>query len=339
MDFSEHLEHMASMAGLQSHQGNDVAQTKIQHVQQLFSYSYQEARDSFCEWRANIYRVPVSDAHWEIVWEEKESEGLDRELYEYILDKGYSTTKHLGTLPGSESIIEIESTQDSRASYLVKLEGPLASAKNIQDLTGSLHVPPLKHGKGEYDEEANFCVINARMKRKLESALSSIAFRPTFIRINRASKDLSTHSAAPILGYDGDTALPQYRTNCPQDVFHPTQNEYPVWYFFYGTLAEPEFLRQKLELVETPTVEPATVRGGIIKPWGGKYKALVDGPSTATADGWAYEIVSEEHEERLQYFETDMYEVVRCDILKTGSERSVRGLTFKFIGDNLDSSG
>jgi hypothetical protein len=83
-------------------------------------------------------------------------------------------------------------------------------------------------------------------------------------------------------------------------------------------------------LSDPPILNQASITGGIIKTSGGKYKALVDGPATAKANGWAYEVTSKEHEEQLQYYETDRYEVVRCDILMKRSGESVKGLTFRF---------
>jgi hypothetical protein len=59
------------------------------------------------------------------------------------------------------------------------------------------------------------------------------------------------------------------------------QDGYPVPYFFYGTLAEPETLYQKLDLNEMPTLMPAVVRGGNVKVWGEKYRALVDAEEKA----------------------------------------------------------
>ena len=116
-------------------------------------------------------------------------------------------------------------------------------------------------------------------------------------------------------------------------MFLPAQNQYPVWYFFHGTLTDPEILAQKISLLELPVLRQAAVKGGKIKMWGGKYKALVDGPSSAIVDGWAYEVSSEEGEEQLRYYETDQYEAVRCEIHMVDSGEVVKGLTFRFIDD------
>lgn len=222
--------------------------------------------------------------------------------------------------------------REARISYLVKLDDTLDSAGKIQQLTGVWELPPVVRGTGEF-EDADFCLINGRMKREIEVALSHLPSRSTFVRINRADKKLSSCSVAPTLGCGHDITLPQHRADDSQHQFHPAQDEYPVWYFFYGTLANAEFLAQKLDLERLPNLRPAIVKGGIISNWGGKYKALKNGPPTATVNGWAYIVTSEEDEEQLRYFETDSYEVVRCDILRADTGETIRGLTFRFCDD------
>lgn len=66
------------------------------------------------------------------------------------------------------------------------------------------------------------------------------------------------------------------------------------------------------------------VKGGIIKMWGGKYNALIDGPSSSIVHGWAYEVGCEE-KEQLRYYETDHYGVVRCEIHMMDSGSIVKG--------------
>jgi hypothetical protein len=95
----------------------------------------------------------------------------------------------------------------------------------------------------------------------------------------------------------------------------PKQHEYPVWYFFYGTLAKPDFLAQLFG--SPPGIEhvlvPAHIEGGKLRTWGGKYKALVD-CSGRRVDGWVFEVESEEQEEVLCMYETAKYEVIRVRI-------------------------
>ncbi|OAL00216.1 hypothetical protein IQ06DRAFT_316452 [Phaeosphaeriaceae sp. SRC1lsM3a] len=105
---------------------------------------------------------------------------------------------------------------------------------------------------------------------------------------------------------------------------HPHFRPYPVWYFFYGTLADTAFLGRLFGLPDghVPILVPAVICGGKIRTWGGKYKALVDSWGEHV-DGWACEILAQEHEDALRVYETAKYEVVRV----------VMGSTFRFAGN------
>ncbi|KAL4917603.1 hypothetical protein BDW62DRAFT_201628 [Aspergillus aurantiobrunneus] len=221
--------------------------------------------------------------------------------------------------------------QEPNSTYLVKLEGPLGTASKAQRLAGMLYLPEQVDGIGEASGGAYFCFVNGADKCEITAALSKHAvdcFHLTFIRINRAAKALSSDSAAPCLGYDA--TLPHHRAAEAAHVFLPAQSEYPVWYFFYETLANSEVLMEKLELPVRPNLRPATVEQGNIRTWGGKYKALLDGVDTVK--GWAYKVVSASHEDVPRYYEADRYEVVRCTISMDDTRETVQGLAFRFIG-------
>jgi hypothetical protein len=332
MDFLDELENMAAAIAsvTQDEQDHGALEAQVRRFQDLFRYSYSEVKGIIERRGGDLSRKTVSDAHWEMVRDEKETEGYDREAYEYAIEAGLvNHQRHVSQL------LPEWASRDSKATYLVKLEGPLDSAYKIQDLAGTLELPALMRGIGA-SGEASFCLINGVVMRAILSTLSKDKFRPTFVRINRADKHLSDCCIAPTLGCEIEPTLPQYRIDDSEHIFLPAQNQYPVWYFFYGTLADPEFLAKKLCLSETPVLRQATITRGIIQTWGGKYKALMGGPTTAKADGWAYEVTSKEHEEQLQYYETNKYEVVRCDILMKDSGESVKGLTFRFVGNAQD---
>lgn len=218
--------------------------------------------------------------------------------------------------------------QDLKSTYLVKLDGPLGTVSRVQELASMLHLPQQVEGSGDVSGEASFCFVNGVEKRAIIRALSNNSFTPTFVHINKAEKALSRDSAAPCLGYDA--TLPHHRVTELAHDFLPAQNQYPVWYFFYGTLANPDLLVDKLGLCVRPRLRPATVGEANIRTWGGKYKALVDGDSLVT--GWTYKVTSAAHEDALRYYETSQYEVVRCAILMNDTNKRVWGLTFRFIG-------
>ncbi|KAK5240470.1 hypothetical protein LTR40_011694 [Exophiala xenobiotica] len=120
-----------------------------------------------------------------------------------------------------------------------------------------------------------------------------------------------------------DLALPQHRSDDTTFEPAPLPDQYPVWYFFYGTLADPDVLSQHLNLETAPSYIPAHVVGGQIRT------ALVDAPGTEVY-GSAFLVESRDQEDALRIYETDKYEVVRCHItMQTGV---VCGLTFRFDG-------
>ncbi|KAI0846258.1 hypothetical protein F5Y00DRAFT_272202 [Daldinia vernicosa] len=294
----------------------------IKRWQSLFGYTHVQAIQKIQEHRADLSRVPITDSHWDIVRAEKEAEGYNKEAYEH--------SHSLMTSLTSNSRPRKITSKTKPSVYLLKLEGPLDTVIRVQSAAG-LDIAPQEHrGTDDSGEHTVFCKVDVHTKEKLGEFLASQGsrFQPTFIRYSRAEKDLSTKSAYPTLGID--TTMPQHRL-CSNDdpKLVPAQNQYPVWYFFYGTLADPSVLKRLLGI--DPSYCPASVVGGVLKTWGGKYKALVDAPSGKTVRGQAFLVKNQEQEECLQLYETDKYDVVRCEFQLHG--KKVKGLTFRFIGD------
>ena len=251
----------------------------------------------------------------------------DNKSHEGPFQELLQEAKPVGFCPDVEAPLQLK-PEELKSTYLVKLDGPLGTASKVQELAGMVHLPKVVEGSGDASGDASFCFVNGVQKSAIITALSNNPFSPTFIHVNMAEKALSRDSAAPCLGYDA--TLPHHRLTELAHDFLPAQNQYPVWYFFYGTLADPEVLVEKLELCARPSLRPATVDGANIRTWGGKYKALVDGDSIVA--GWAYKITSAGHEEALRYYETSQYEVVRCVILINDTDERDWGLTFRFVG-------
>lgn len=139
----------------------------------------------------------------------------------------------------------------------------------------------------------------------------------------------------PTLGKD--PTMPQHRPE--SSICKPTPVHFPKWYFFYGTLAERDILARVLDVSEISQecLFPATVKGGAIKTWQNKYKALVDEPGGVVA-GRAYQVASAEHEDKLRVYETENYEVVEADMdislemAGDGAVLAAKGFTFRFAG-------
>lgn len=135
----------------------------------------------------------------------------------------------------------------SRMDYLFKLDGPMTPT--ILASAGILCTQPqLVTGEGE-DGIAQFCKITSSDLPKVKTWLARTypTFRPVIAPINKARKEFSPFSAYPTLGLD--TTLPQHQPHSLAHARHlPEQGQYPVWYFFYGTLADPVFLAELLGL-------------------------------------------------------------------------------------------
>ncbi|KAK5655600.1 hypothetical protein OQA88_5531 [Cercophora sp. LCS_1] len=312
MDFLNELESMATTLSTQSADEPDTP--TLHRWQNLFSYTPSEALTALKAHRASLDPSPVTDAHWALVRTEKESRGHDRESYAHaciLLRQAPVTT---GTVS--------KPTSPKPSKYLVKLEGQLSSPDTIRDMAGLDICPPEKKGHDDDGNPVTFCIIDSVTKDTLARQVEA-----TFIRYSIAGKDLCSWSVAPMLGVD--TTMPQLRVDKVVPI-SPKQFEYPVWYFFYGTLGDPEVLGRLFgRVVEKGEYRQAKVVGGGLTTWGGKYKALVDKVG-GVVEGVAFLVKSREEEEALRVYETDRYEVVRCGILVEGGV--AMGLTFRFVG-------
>ncbi|KAF2841210.1 hypothetical protein M501DRAFT_928542, partial [Patellaria atrata CBS 101060] len=99
-------------------------------------------------------------------------------------------------------------------------------------------------------------------------------------------------------------------------------------YIFYSRLADEEKLDSLLGLEEEPVLRQATVRGGFLKQMG-EYKGLFDAPMSASVEGFAYWVQSEEHEDRLRDYESAAYKVVKC-MTEFGDGSCTKGCTFRW---------
>ncbi|KAH9895469.1 hypothetical protein F4778DRAFT_273656 [Xylariomycetidae sp. FL2044] len=317
MDLLDELECMAQTAINQSELPDEPEYDDIKRWQFIFGLSFAQAHKEIQEHRADFSRPRVSDAHWEMVRVEKEAAGFDREMYEY-------------SICGKAAKLLATRTTEQSQTYLLKLEGPMDDIEVVRVASQMKEVPPVYHGTDDDGRPASFCKVDATARNNILAYLShhELRFQPTFVRYSRAAKNLSADSAYPTLGID--PTLPQHRLcsahgNDPKLI--PSQTQYPVWYFFYGTLADPAVLRRLLGV--EPVYREASVQGGILTTWGGKYKALIDRPRGGVVHGSAFLVEDSEQEEILCCYETAKYEVVRCEI-EMGDEK-VRGLTFRFV--------
>ncbi|KAJ4508031.1 hypothetical protein HRR83_005699 [Exophiala dermatitidis] len=303
----------------------------VERWQLLFGYKHAKAVRRLEEYRTDYSRRSVPDDLWATVCSQKEAEGYDREAYEYSL-----------TLQSQPVVCDAHISPDLREGaasgmFIMKLEDPFETPEKIQVAAGLDHTPECVAGEGEVGV-AEFCRIDYHARSRLMAWIAEHqpGVQPTIVRLaSPAKKNLSSSTMAPFLGQNPATTVP-----CPGESTNfetslssmsvPTQNQYPVWYFFYGTLAEPEVLTRQLGLTVEPDLIPAHVEGGRLRRWGGKYKALVDGTAESKVFGSAFLVGSADHENALRFYETDKYEVVRCSIIT--ADETIQGLTFRFAG-------
>ncbi|KAH0362538.1 hypothetical protein KCU65_g8012, partial [Aureobasidium melanogenum] len=318
MDFlMEELERMGANA-IDSFE-DEISEVDIQRWQALFSMIRQDAEHSIKTYRTDIDRQRFSDELWLELKTSKEAQGFDRESCEYAL---FCRSKVNSASAPTTSAYPPSPNNVLRGLIL---EGPLSTPEDIRDVAGFAAVPTVVKAESE-DNSTSFCYVTAAEEFRIKQGLKKrgISFEPCFITINIAAKDLST---LPTLGVD-DTTMPHRRLNHIEDLVD--QQQFPVLYFFYGTLAQPEILKRVLELedeLDSLSLQPAYVLGGKITTLG-QYRALVnsDDPSSRV-DGHAFMVQSEDQERALRLYEKNMYQVVRCDIWLFG--KRMPGLTFR----------
>jgi hypothetical protein len=218
------------------------------------------------------------------------------------------------------------------ATYLLRLETPFQSPRDVANALGLSRVPQLESGTAE-NGEVSFC----RLSQSGINALDSWAtkYHPnqkfTKIRIGLAHRDLGE---LPLLGRDA--TLPHHRPHFPVSRTEQHVLEYPVHYFFYGTLAAPARLERLLGVSasELLPLQSATLLDGRIRTWAGKYRALID-DSEAMVNGLAYVITSADQADALRAYEGDSYEVVAAKLIVDGKEMMGRAFRFAGFDDEL----
>ena len=326
MDIFDELEIMATNASEDFGVEFEPDEDEIARWQILFAYTYSEALEQIRSQKNDYSRRKVSDDLWDLVQSQMEAQGYSREAYEHKLRTGGPSN--------DQQITTGDSTSQASTSYLILLKDVLSTPEKVQAAAELSEPPQAVQASSETTDDAVFCRIDGDIKQAIERWLSQqrSTFRPTFVRLSKARKSLAATSVHPTLGIE--STLPQHRLSLSQASVSPLQDDFPVWYFFYGTLADSSFLTRLLSLPESEPqafLIPAVIAGGVLKSWQGQYKALVDGASTDYVHGSAYLVSTREREEALLLYETENYEVVRCTIvIDNGSV--VQGLTFRFAG-------
>ncbi|EWZ79756.1 hypothetical protein FOWG_16254 [Fusarium oxysporum f. sp. lycopersici MN25] len=247
MDLLDELEAM-TQAALLSEYDDDIPESAIARWQKLFGYSAAMAERKITEHRNDHLRFTVSENHWTVVPDRMEAERHDHESYEHSCIR---TPRD--AINQRQEMTMKEKRRPRASTVLVKLEGPLHTSTQVLAATDLSRHP------------SSFFKVNGIDKLAIEGWLRENPYpvsTPTFIRDLHAPKDLSSTSFHPTLGLD--TTLPQYRLRS-DEIPRPAQKEYPAWYFFYRTLADPSVLAKLLGSDFQAEYYAAKIRGGALK--------------------------------------------------------------------------
>jgi len=121
------------------------------------------------------------------------------------------------------------------ASYLLRLENPFPTPRDIANILGLSRVPQLENGITE-DGEASFCRLSQSNINALGPCVKKHHPHQKFTKI-RISLAYKNHGELPLLGRDA--TLPHH---LPHFLVSPARQlvlKYPIHYFFYGTLTNP----------------------------------------------------------------------------------------------------
>lgn len=299
-----------------------VSETDIQRWQRLFELTRSDAVEAITNWRNNFGREYLSQSAWNIIRGSKVSEGFDKESYEYSI---YCKRPATSASPSSNG--------GDTGMYLLRLRDASLNIQLVQTLLKSDTAPQILSGSDDDGLSVQFCYMTPAQKSVLLNALKSsttVQFTPAFVRVSVASKTLLPDSKYPTIGVH--STLPQHRVQKRDQSVFPAQDEYPVCYFFYGTLTNPVVLGRVLGRPDQTDfgLRPAKIFGARLSTWADKYLGLKDGDTSELVHGKAYMVMSAEDEEALRIYETSKYEVVRCSIQFQGEKKAeVQGLTFR----------
>lgn len=180
--FQQELEALAGNAYVAPPESADFKQepiaTTIDRWQRLFNMTGDDAVDRIMEHRNNLIKTRISDDYWETVSLEKESQGYDREAYEYELD----LQKRAALLPNTTAPTQTDT--GTKLDYLVELKGPLQDREKVQAAAGLDTLPPVYYGSSVEDSRSvQLCRIDAKAKAVLLNWASAEAggFEPTIL--------------------------------------------------------------------------------------------------------------------------------------------------------------
>ncbi|OAK95010.1 hypothetical protein IQ06DRAFT_284998 [Phaeosphaeriaceae sp. SRC1lsM3a] len=132
----------------------------------LFGYSHMEAVRLIGDQRADVTRERITDDHWNLIKDEKEALGYDREAYEHSLQLPKVFKGQSATIPTTGG--------DGELMLLFRLGGLLDSPEKVKEIAGLEDLPVVREGWSEMGV-VKFCVVDKDAQRKLEEWLAQKA--------------------------------------------------------------------------------------------------------------------------------------------------------------------
>ena len=243
-----------------------------QRWQVLFRIGYEDAVAAITQFRAEVNRVILTDAQWRLM-ADNTSAGHDKESFEYYLDMQKHAKISSSTSPTTTS----SPVGNPGLRWIFRPIRPLETIEKIQDALGLYGELETLKDEGS-TRTLLLCTYDQKCRIVEYLDMEAPHAKPTFVEHSMAAKDLSSVCAYPTLGVD--TTLPQFRADANAAVSSGVQqNDFPVLYFFYGSLADPARLARLLNLADEPRLEKASITGGVLRTWKGSsghaYKALI----------------------------------------------------------------
>jgi hypothetical protein len=215
--FIDELERLTNNANASVTQstGFGPTSTDVKRWTNLFNYNDLEARCLIQHHRDDVIRNRISDAHWDLVREEREALGYDREAYEHVLQISDIFLEQAVAVPGKPGGIN---AQPGESVQIIRIGGILKDAEMVKEIGGLDEVPHVMEVISEEGIPARLCCVPVEAKRRIKEWLVMQRVPKQVVR-KQPSSDHSAHPAPLRAAFDFtdeelkgvDETLPQCR--------------------------------------------------------------------------------------------------------------------------------
>jgi hypothetical protein len=162
-DLLQELERLAGNATTSTSYSPTAAE--INRWMALFQYTRQEAIYLIQQQRNDITRDRISDSHWELVSEEREAMGYDREAYEHELRLVDVFMDSAVALPATASATVGKNMGE--AMHVVRLGGLLRDPEMVMEIAGLRDLPRVVNIVSEEGIPVRLCAVDGKAKQRV----------------------------------------------------------------------------------------------------------------------------------------------------------------------------